>query len=157
MTRPRRRIALWLAMVAFWPTVVGSPGCSEELGPEHRVVARVKGVVREGGKPVTSGWIEFFPVDGTVGDLCSARIGADGSFEALYVPVGVNLIRLVNVPVTSPAAKQVFGAYKSPIRRTIAAVPPGPIVVDVVDEAIRFRNEQSASTRPPAPGPGASR
>src|SRR5207253_905083 len=71
-------------------------GCSEELGPVPMRVSRVRGVVREGSRPVSGGWIEFFPVDGTIGNLRSARLRADGSFDADGVAVGVNLIRLVN-------------------------------------------------------------
>ena len=66
----------------------GRWGCSEELGPEHMPVARVKGFVKEGVRPVSEGWIEFIPVDGTVGNLCSARLHADGSFEAEHVRGG---------------------------------------------------------------------
>src|SRR5438132_13339166 len=75
-----------------------SAGCAEELGPVPLRVARVQGVVRERGRPVSGGWIEFVPVDGTVGNLRSARLHQDGSFEADRVAVGTNLIRLVNAP-----------------------------------------------------------
>ena len=39
---------------------IGPSGCSEELGPEHMAVARVKGFVKEGLRPVSGGWIEFY-------------------------------------------------------------------------------------------------
>ena len=85
-------------------------GCTEELGPENLPVARVSGVVREGDRPVGGGWIEFIPVDETVGNLCSAKLGVDGSFNAKSVAVGVNLIRLVNAPLKTPGANQLVGA-----------------------------------------------
>ncbi len=93
-------------------------GCSEELGPERMPVTRIKGVVREGSRPVSGGWIEFIPVDGTVGNLCSARLGPDGSFDADKVPVGVNLIRLVNAPLTSAGRNRIWSEPTS--RRSVA-------------------------------------
>ena len=77
-------------------------------------------MLREGSRPVSGGWIEFFPVEGTVGNLRSARVRADGSFEADGVAVGENLIRLVNAPVELSGATQLFGSFQSPIRRVIA-------------------------------------
>jgi hypothetical protein len=136
----------WLAM--------GLAGCSERLGPPERMpVTQVTGLVTEGSRRVSGGWIEFFPVDGTVGNLRSARIRPDGSFQADRVPVGLNLIRLVNVPLGSPQARKIFGAYTSPIRRTVPAHPTEPIVVDVVEESIRlsgsFARRGSAESRAP--------
>ncbi|HKI20908.1 MAG TPA: hypothetical protein VKA15_23655, partial [Isosphaeraceae bacterium] len=63
----------------------------------------VRGVVTEGRRPVGGGWIEFVPVDGTIGKLRSARLNADGSFEAKGVAVGVNLVRIVSARIESPA------------------------------------------------------
>jgi hypothetical protein len=125
---------------------LASAGCTEELGPERLPVARVKGVVREGSRPVAGGWIEFIPVDDTVGNLRSAKLAADGSFDADDVAIGVNLIRLVNAPLRTPGAKQIVGAYQSPIRREIPAQPSEPLSIDVVDELIRYQR----SLRPPA-------
>lgn len=115
-------------------------GCSEELGPERLPVARISGVVREGSRPVAGGWIEFIPVDGTVGNFCSAKLGADGSFVADKVPIGVNLIRLVNARLSTPGAIKIVGAYQSPIRREIAARPTEPLSIDVVEELIRYQS-----------------
>jgi hypothetical protein len=113
-------------------------GCSEELGPEQMPVSRVKGVVTEGGRPLSRGWIEFFPVDGTVGKLRSARLASDGSFEADKVPVGRSLIRLVNADIETPRADRLFAAFHSPIRRTVPA-QPGPLMkIDLLDEWVRF-------------------
>ena len=71
-------------------------GCARTLGPVPMPMARVRGVVHDGNGPVSGGWIEFMPVDGTVGNLRSARLGPDGSFDAEGVPVGEVAIRLVN-------------------------------------------------------------
>jgi hypothetical protein len=153
----RRRLFSWVLTIALACLALGSSGCSEELGPERMEVVRVKGFVKEGIRPVSDGWIEFFPVDGTVGNLCSARIHADGSFEADHVPVGVNLIRLVNTPLSSKGAKQVFGAYTSPIRRTIPPQTKEPLLIDLVDEALLWRSAQSARTAADAQGSGGAR
>src|SRR5258708_2926577 len=68
--------------------VLIAAGCSEELGPEVFRTTRVEGTVRIAGQPVTSGWVEFQPVEGAQGNLRSAPIRKDGSFAAEGVPVG---------------------------------------------------------------------
>jgi hypothetical protein len=153
----KRRLVSWLHSTTLAGVAFGLAGCSEELGPERMIVVRVKGVVKEGSRPVSAGWIEFFPVDGTVGNLCSARLHADGSFEAEHVPVGVNLIRLANASMRSDALRRVFGAYTSPIRRTIPSDPAEPIVIDVVDEAMRMRNPRAPATKSDSGRPGEAR
>ena len=65
-----------------------SIGCRDVLGPEKMPVATVDGKVSQRGKPVTRGWIEFVPVDGTVGRMRSAPLHPDGTFHATKVPVG---------------------------------------------------------------------
>jgi hypothetical protein len=129
-------------------------------------VARVRGVVKEGGHPMTAGWIEFIPTQGTIGDLRSARIRADGSFDADGVAVGTNAIRLVDVPVESlshvalftrpeirwagivrpvdaqpgrPIEARLLMPFASPIRRDIRAETSIPLEIDVVEEARRFQ------------------
>jgi len=134
----KRRWICWLRPFALAWLALGSSGCTEELGPERMPVTRVKGKVSERGRPVQGGWVEFFPVDGTVGNLCSARLHADGSFEADHVAVGLNLIRLVNTDLKDPLMARHFGAYTTPIRRTIPDRPGDPLAIDVVDEWERF-------------------
>lgn len=145
-------------------------GCSEELGPVAKPVARVTGVVKEGDRTMAGGWIEFIPADGTIGDLRSAPIRPDGSFDADGVAIGTNAIRLVDVPVVSAAhlglfthpmirwvgiVRQVPGdprsgrgiearfhmPFASPIRRRIQAGPSARLEIDVVDEARRYQEE----------------
>ena len=55
-------------------------------------------------------------MDGTVGNLRSARIQPDGSFEADAVAVGENALRLVNAPIRMPGGDQLFGQFTTPIR-----------------------------------------
>jgi hypothetical protein len=151
-----RREVLLLASLGCWTS-----GCSEELGPEDPPVAHVKGRVTEAGRPVSGGWIEFFPVDGCVGNLRSARLRPDGSFDADKVAVGLNLIRLVNTSISSAEAARLFGQYRSPIRRTIPAQPGGPVVIDLLDEALLFKSTQKRPVLPEPPKtdakPGESR
>jgi len=156
MIANRRLLSRLPTFVLAW-LISGLEGCSQELGPERMPVTQVQGAVREGNRPVSGGWIEFFPVDGTIGNLRSARVRPDGSFEADKVPIGLNLIRLVNVPLTSPAAQRLFGAYSSPIRRTIPGGPTHPIVIDVVDETIRWQKSLARRPGPEPRGPGESR
>lgn len=128
----------WLRSLMLAAPFIVASGCTEELGPERMEVARVKGFVTNGRLPVRSGWIEFIPVDGTVGNPCSARIHEDGSFDAPHVAVGTDLIRLAHVSLRSVDAERLFGAYHSPIRRVIPQKPTDPILVDVVQETIRY-------------------
>jgi len=124
-----------------------APGCSEELGPERFPTTRVTGVVVEGGRPVGGGWIEFIPTEGTVGNIRSARIGKDGSFQTDRVAIGENVIRLVNAPITVPGGARLFGQFASPVRRRIPQVPAGPLTIDLLDEAVRY---QATRARPGA-------
>jgi hypothetical protein len=131
-------------------------GCSEELGPIPLRVTRVKGVVTEEGYPISGGWIEFVPVDGTVGNPRSARLHADGSFEVDKVAVGVNLIHLLHAPFRSAATARLFSPYTSPIRRVIPEQPGRFLRIDLAEEAIHSYRSQgraisSQATRAGAP------
>jgi hypothetical protein len=151
------RLILKFGPLALLGIALSSPGCGQALGPVPLAVTRVQGRVSEGPRPVTGGWIEFYPVDGTVGDLRSARLRPDGSFEADRVAVGLNLVRLVNVHLEAPGAERLFGAYSSPIRRVIPAEQGRDLSIDVVDELLRFQNSRTRRPRSGAPAPGESR
>ena len=84
----------WLGLLALLAS-----GCSEELGPEQLATAEVKGKVQLAGRPVTSGWVEFWPVKGTRGNSRTAPLRADGSFEARGVAVGLNRLVLAHAPL----------------------------------------------------------
>jgi hypothetical protein len=130
-----------------------SAGCAEELGPVAMPVARVRGAVKEGARPVSGGWVEFIPVSGTVGDLRSARLGPDGTFDADGVAIGTNSIRLVHARIDAIPYQRLFSAFTSPIRRQVPANPPGPIVIDLVEEAVKFQQDRSralAAARSPS-------
>jgi hypothetical protein len=133
-----------------------SGGCREELGPETMQVTRVRGVVKQGQRPVSGGWIEFTPVDGTVGKLRSARLQPDGRFDAEGVAVGKNAIRLVSARMESPLFVQLFSPFTSPIRRVITEGPSAGLEINLVEEAVRYEQtrRQALSDAPPAAGEG---
>lgn len=144
--RPIPKAGLVLIAAAF------ASGCSEELGPVPMPVARVRGVMREGSRPVGGGWIEFTPVDGTIGKLRSARLRADGKFEADGVAVGINQVRIVNATIGGSPYRGIFSASMSPIRREIAPDGTGAIEIDLITEAVRFQQRLERSGVGPSRG-----
>ena len=105
----------WPCPFALASLVLRRRGCSEELGPERMIVARVKGVCHK--------WT--FTGAGGLDRVCSGRwdgrqrcarpeFTRDGSFEAARVAVGINLIRLANAPLGSVGAERLFSSYHSP-------------------------------------------
>jgi hypothetical protein len=131
-----------------------SSGCTEELGAEHFPTTRVSGVVVEGGRPVAGGWIEFIPVEETVGNIRSARIQPDGSFQVDQVAIGENAIRLVNAPIQLHRGSQLFGQFSTPIRRVIPPQPDGPLEIDLLEEAMRYQSARPRPTESNAREPG---
>jgi hypothetical protein len=120
-----RRAMSWAAGLALLATTIG--GCADELGPETLPRTRVEGTIRLGGLPLTSGWVEFLPVEATRGNLRSAPIGNDGSYAVDGVPVGRVAVGLAGVhgrPISTPLGPVgfwVFRGSQTPLRRTTAA------------------------------------
>jgi hypothetical protein len=139
----RGRYSSQLLLISLFPLV--GMGCDDELGAERMPTASVSGVVVESGRPVVGGWIEFIPVDGTVGNIRSGRIQPSGEFHVDRAALGENLVRLVNAPIQLPGGGRLFGAYSSPIRRVISAGRQGSLRIDLVEEAIRFQNPPTRS------------
>lgn len=151
----------WRSLLAAFALLFYSIGCGQVLGPEQMPVAEVSGRVTQRGAPVRSGWIEFVPVDGTVGRMRSARLDSNGSFHATKVPVGQNLVRLVNVKIDPDVGKrvahdirQIFGAFTSPIRRTIAANRNPPLEIDLVAEYVKLSTAVAKEPERQPPGEG---
>jgi hypothetical protein len=125
-------------------------GCAEELGPEPMRTTSVRGTIHQSNRPISGGWIEFIPADGTVGNQRSAVIGPDGSFSADRVPIGSVAIRLIDVNVVPPfptspeTARRIFSGFPPPIRRTISENPK-PLSIDLLDELIVFQTRRNAS------------
>jgi hypothetical protein len=109
-------------------------GCSEELGPERFETARVSGIVLEGKRPIGGGWIEFMPLDGTVGKLRSAPIRPDGTFEADGIAVGANSVGIVGAELKMPEGRRLFDTLKTSIRRTIPKGGTAELKIDLLDE-----------------------
>ena len=128
-------------------SVIGLVGCSDELGPERFETTRVAGRVHVAGRPVTRGWLEFAPVDGTRGNLRSARIGPDGSFDVDGVPVGRCALKLVDVGLR-PSGNANFDRFLllveqvAALRRTVKPGGP-PLVIDLRDEAIALARSRA--------------
>jgi hypothetical protein len=116
------------------------PGCSEELGPVPIASTRVTGVVLEGKRPVRGGFIDFVPIDGAVGNLRSAPIGADGRFAVDGVAIGSNAIGLVALKASMPVRSgMVFDTLRTTIRRTIAPGPSSVVTIDLCEELVRYQ------------------
>ncbi len=88
------------------------------------------------------GWIEFLPAEGTVGNLRSAPIGADGSFQADGVAIGTNFIGLTDAKVSIPGGWRRFQTTSKPpegvhIERKIPPSSSSPLVIDLLEELFR--------------------
>lgn len=127
----RRWLLVWL------PFALLGAGCREELGPEPVRTARVVGRVHIRNQPVAGGWIEFYPVDGAIGPLRSARVRPDGTFTAEGVAIGPNAIKLTNpqLPPSIPR-RDVYAPFgQNPfIRRTVKNGPETDVDIDLQDE-----------------------
>jgi hypothetical protein len=97
---------------------------------------RVTGRVHVASSPVVGGWVEFFPVDGTMGHLRSAPIAPDGRFVAGWVAVGKNAIRIFQPKCERPVDNR-FLQFTTPIRRTIAPGQATEIDLDLDREPLR--------------------
>jgi hypothetical protein len=140
------------ADVAAWPigtavVLALASGCGEELGPVRFRTTRVAGVVREGSRPVRGGWVEFLPVEGTVGNVRSAPIRGDGTFAAEGVAVGRNAIGIAGAPL-NPALSHDFHPFRTPIRRDIPAGLETRLSIDLYEEAFRARERRAGERTP---------
>lgn len=129
----RKRRRLWLSSVL----ILVSVGCHEELGPIPFKTTRVRGVVQVGNKVVNGGWIEFLPIQGTVGRLRTAPIGRDGTFEVDRVSVGKNAISVMNAPIDP----RMLG-LRTPIHRTITERSPTELKIDLLEARLRYLRSQ---------------
>lgn len=125
------------ASLAIFSALMAS--CSEELPRPAAKLARVSGRIIEGTRSVGGGWIEFVPVDGTLGRLRSAPIAADGSFSADGVGVGPNSIGLVDIPSSVPGARRIFDTLGTTIRRDIGPDGDASLIVNLYDEVARYQ------------------
>ena len=92
-------------------------GCGQELDRFQYPTRTLAGQVTFQGRPVTSGWVEFVPTHGTVGNIVSARLGAGGRYTARAVAVGNNQVKIVH---TRPPLPDEFSSDDSKLVVTIA-------------------------------------
>jgi hypothetical protein len=130
-----RRWAVAIVAAGLGPGLASLGGCREELGPEPMPTATVTGRIHVAGEPIGGGWVEFHPVEGTVGLSRSAPLALDGTFRADKVPIGRVVIHLEQTKV-EPTFKELLRRLPSP-RREIQ----GPCVLDLdlAEEARRAR------------------
>lgn len=124
-------------------------GCEHPAGPDEAPTTHLSGHVRFHGRPISRGWVEIMPIEGTIGHLRSGRIGPDGGFVADHVPVGRVALRFVGMPVIragNPAIDGMLTQFRQVylIHRTIGRAPTAPLELDLEIEAIeaesRFRH-----------------
>ena len=127
-SRPRRVLFL----VAIGGIVLLLSACTEEWGSEVMPTGEVAGRVHRSGEPLTRGWLEFMPVDGTVGRLRSARIERDGTFQADSVPIGRVAIRMVGADL--PGAEFLLFSQLYLIRRDIGDSGTTTLEIDLAEE-----------------------
>jgi len=143
------RLRQFLTLTSAAVGLAVSAGCRDELGPETFPITSVSGVILNSGAPASGGWVEFQPIDGTVGEFRSARIQPDGSFRREGVAIGRNRVRLVDIPGLSPTVAAVL-YNRVNIVRTIPREPGEPLRIDFVEDLARMQDADNARTRPAA-------
>jgi len=103
-------------------------GCGEELDPLHYPARTVTGTVRFRGKPLSAGWIEFAPIDGTVGAVATARLTDGGRYTARHVAVGRHRVKIVR---TVPPLPPEFSTDDSTLTVTVSGAGEGEATLDL--------------------------
>lgn len=143
------KMAGWLALSAM----LLFAGCSEELGPEKFNTTTLSGKLVSVNGPITKGWVELMPTDGAMGNLTTARIRPDGTFQFDRAPVGHVAIALIAIPAENLRTPLgivptlLFQMGTSPIRRTIPDTPNFVMDLDLTVEAVRYAEERQTRSR----------
>ncbi|MFO0957225.1 MAG: hypothetical protein U0800_07120 [Isosphaeraceae bacterium] len=113
-------------------------GCGRMTAPVPRETADVRGRLLAGGTPIGRGWVQFWPVEGTVGNMRAAPLEADGSFRMTRAPVG-RVVVLVTPAAPIDGGDRYRAAriaraqgFDSPIRLTIGNPPADPLNIDLL-------------------------
>ena len=114
-------------------------GCGKVLGPESFKTTRVTGTIHAGTKTYDNGWIEFVPIEGTVGVMRSGRIHPGGTFEVDRVALGTNSVGIFGANF-SREYNSVFNTLSTPIRRKITDSSTTPLDIDLMVERARYQN-----------------
>jgi hypothetical protein len=83
-----------------------------------------------------------------VGNLRSAPISRDGTFEATGVAVGPHMIGLMDAPIDLPGGNRLFLSQGTPIRRDIPPGPASSLEIDLLEEMIRHQGGQATRQAP---------
>jgi hypothetical protein len=122
--------------------LIASVGCRDAVGPERFHTAPATGQVLLAGRPIPGGFLEFAPVEGTVGLLRSTEIGPDGRFAVDRLPVGTVGIRLVGSrlpPTGNPRTDRFVLDLRQRYAITRTIPPTGArLTIDLAEEAARF-------------------
>jgi hypothetical protein len=114
---------------------------------------RVVGKITNAGRPVTSGWVEFLPVDGTIGNLRTAPIATDGGFTIDRAPVGRVAVGLTAIPgdlirtALGPYHLRAFRFNSTPIRRSIPPGAESQVEIELSLEAYKGLEQQIELSR----------
>ncbi len=127
----------WLALMGLLA------GCGHALGPEPMVTTTLVGRLHVGDRPIGRGWVQFLPVEGTLGTLRSAPLAPDGSFRMEKAPVGRVAVGFAGpMPDYVPNAEiypfLLYANRAFPARRTIAAGSPSSVDIDLEPERIVY-------------------
>ncbi|MBY0587301.1 hypothetical protein K2X85_09010 [bacterium] len=64
-------------------------------GPPTRFSTTIfKGRIMSAGQPVAVGWVAVYPINATIGEVASARVGPTGEFCIPRAPVGPVAVRI---------------------------------------------------------------
>lgn len=122
-------------MTIAWLALVCS-GCSEETGapPYPGATGRVTGRAIVGGIPISGGWLELIPTDGTAGDLRSSPLGPDGSFAIDRAAAGAVAVRIIHPPTNleSRIPRDVRLSFSSLVRLQVEPNREERVVIDVL-------------------------
>ncbi len=92
-------------------------GCSEEWRDVSISTTTVNGRITYRGRPISGGWIELLPAEGSLGYLRSSPLDADGRFQIERVSEGVHVVRVVNPPfsLTSVGPVEARSRFETPM------------------------------------------
>lgn len=138
------------ALAFLLPLLTGALGC--QVHTRESPTVSVSGHVRLDRQPITRGWIEFLPIEGNIGQLRVAPVGAGGAFHATRVPAGTVGIRFIPTRRLTPdnhnlaaPIHQLTNAYL--IQRQIPEAGATDLDIDLSDEAFRLIRLEVAPSR----------
>lgn len=122
----------------FW--IIALPllisGCSEELPDAGYPQITVQGQVLRPSKAITSGWVEFVPVDGGKGFYRSGEIQPGGEFKVTGLGPGLHGVRVI---VPRDQSLFPFDKFFSPIRRVLTDEPLQTITINLDEESRQLK------------------